>query len=109
MKRNYVLLIVILIALVAIAISFFLLQGLNWVPSESGSYSCSYESRHTGCGGKEWSEWKAECYAFNMDDYKEGWTPEKVCGKYTGSDTNCEGGCCIDIEYMNNKLSRDRC
>jgi len=74
-----------------------------------GSYSCVYESRHTGCGGKGWSEWKAECYAFNMDDYKEGWTPEKVCGKYAGSDTDCGGGCCIGIEYRNNTLSRNGC
>lgn len=77
--------------------------------SESGSYSCTYESRHTGCGGVGWSEWKAECFAFNMDDYKEGWTPETVCGKYTGSNTNCEQSCCIDIEYRNNTLSTNAC
>lgn len=77
--------------------------------SENTSYSCTYESRHTGCGGKEWTIWVKDCVAFNMDDYKEGWTPEKVCEKYSGTDTNCGGGCCIEIEYRNNMISKGTC
>ncbi len=77
--------------------------------SESGSYSCTYESRRTGCGGTGWTKWETECFAFNMDDYKDEWTPEMVCEAYTGSDTKCEQSCCIYIEYRNNILSTNGC
>jgi hypothetical protein len=73
---------------------------------ETGIYSCTYESRSTGCGGKGWKSWKTECYEFDIEDYKEGWTPERVCNKFTGSDTHCAGGCCINSEYRNTRLSR---
>ena len=92
-----------------IAICCILISLMIYGCSESSMYSCNYESRHSGCGGKGWSEWKSECYPFNMDDYKEGWTPEKVCQKYSGSDTKCGESCCDYIEYRNNKLSGGGC
>jgi hypothetical protein len=72
-------------------------------------YCVTYESRHTGCGGAGWSDWEPDHYEFNMDDYKEGWTPEDVRDKFTGTATNCGGGCCIEIEYLNAQLSDGGC
>jgi hypothetical protein len=92
-------------SILILILSSFILFGCT----ENSTYSCIYESRHTGCGGKEWTEWGTECNAFNMDNYKEDWTPEKVCQKYSGTDTNCGGGCCIEIEYRNNQLSKSSC
>ncbi len=93
-----------IIAVVAIA---------GCIGDEDGSgedtYCCRYEVRSTGCGGKGWSDWKAELQTFNINDYKEGWTPAKVCDKYTGSTTTCGGGCCIFVEYRNNRLSQGSC
>ncbi len=74
-----------------------------------GTYACSYESRSSGCGGVGWSDWTAQCYQFNIDDYQEGWTPERVCNKYTGSDTECGGSCCIYVEYRNTTLKSGTC
>jgi hypothetical protein len=34
---------------------------------ETGIYSCTYESRSTGCGGKGWKSWKTECYEFDIE------------------------------------------
>ena len=72
-------------------------------------YACSYEYRSTGCGGVGWSEWTTQCYQFNIDDYQEGWTPERVCNKYMGSGTECGGSCCINYEYRNNVISKGNC
>ena len=77
--------------------------------SQGSTYCCTYESRHTGCGGVGWSQWETEYYEFDIDDYKEGWTPEQVCNKFTGSDTECGGGCCIEVQYRNNRLSSGGC
>ncbi len=77
--------------------------------SSGGMYSCSYESRHTGCGAKGWTDWEEKCENINMDNYREDWTPEKVCGKYSGSDTNCGESCCIYVEYRNTDISRGKC
>jgi hypothetical protein len=76
---------------------------------DGGSYCCRYEERHTGCGGAGWSDWEKGAFSFNIDDYREGWTPEKVCDKFTGSDTSCGGGCCITIQYRNNQLTSGSC
>ncbi len=74
-----------------------------------GIYCCTYESRHTACGGGDWGAWESESYQFNIDDYLEGWTPERVCDKFTGSDTECSATCCINVEYQNNVLSDGNC
>jgi hypothetical protein len=74
-----------------------------------GTYCCRYESRHTPCGGGTYSNWQAEKYEFNIDDYVAGWTPEAVCNKFTGNWTNCEAGCCINGQYRNNTLSSGKC
>ena len=74
-----------------------------------GVYACNYESRYTGCGGVGWSDWETECYEFNIDDYLEDWTPERVCNKFTGTDTECGGGCCIEVQYQNTELSSGSC
>jgi hypothetical protein len=76
---------------------------------ESASYCCSYESRHTGCGGTGWTSWETTHYSFNLDDYQEGWSAERVCNKFSGADTNCGGGCCINIEYRSNHLGEGLC
>lgn len=76
---------------------------------EAGYYCCRYETRSTGCGGKGWSDWEKASESFNINDYKEGWTPEKVCDKYTGSRDTCGGGCCITVQYRNNQLSVGSC
>ena len=72
-------------------------------------YGCSYESRHSGCGGKDWTAWESECFEFNIEDYKEGWSPERICNQYTGSDTSCSSTCCIYTQYRNNQLSYGGC
>ena len=76
---------------------------------EDTVYHCTYEVRSTGCGGKGWGPWKTECFQFDIEDYKEDWTPEKVCNQFKGSDTHCGGGCCIYVEYRNNRLSHGEC
>jgi len=27
----------------------------------------------------DWKEWQSEQFEFNLDDYKEGWSAERVC------------------------------
>ncbi|MBN2067693.1 MAG: hypothetical protein JW744_04455 [Candidatus Diapherotrites archaeon] len=77
--------------------------------TEIGSYSCRYESRHTGCGGKDWTAWQQECVEFDMEDYVDDWTPQMVCEKYTGSGTHCSETCCIYTEYRNNVFAGGGC
>jgi hypothetical protein len=74
-----------------------------------GQQHCSYESRHTACGGSGWGNWTTECYAFNLDDYKEGWTAERVCQKFSGSDSECSTTCCIYVEYRNSTVGSGGC
>jgi len=74
-----------------------------------GLYCCTYESRHSACGGGNWTAWEIQHYEFDLDDYVEGWTPEQVCAKFSGSDTECAGGCCIDTQDRNNVLSGGAC
>jgi hypothetical protein len=74
-----------------------------------GIYCCTYESRHTACGGGDWTAWESEAYQFDIDDYLEDWTPERVCDKFAGSDTECSATCCINVEYQNNNLSGGEC
>jgi len=76
---------------------------------EQGIYTCKYEERHSGCGGKTWTDWESKCLDIDMEDYKEGWTPEKVCSEYSGSDTNCGGSCCIYVQYRNNQVAPGSC
>jgi hypothetical protein len=76
---------------------------------EDHIYCCSYESRHSACGGGNYTSWETTDYQFDIWDYKEGWTPEDVCNKFTGSDTECGGSCCIYVEYQNNQLSAGEC
>lgn len=72
-------------------------------------YCCTYESRYTGCGGVGWNDWEAEQYEFDLEDYKDGWDAERVCDKFTGSATECGGGCCIEVQYQNTELARGTC
>ena len=74
-----------------------------------GIYCCTYDSRHSACGGGSWTDWETESFEFNIDDYVEGWTPEDVCGQYDGSDLECGGSCCIYVEYDNNELTDGGC
>lgn len=86
-----------------------LLMPTGCGPSDDGIYACTYETRYSQCGGGNYSAWETECYEFNIDDYQEGWSPERVCNKYTGSDVECGGGCCIYVDYRNNHLSSGHC
>ncbi len=72
-------------------------------------YNCSYQSRHTACGGGDWTAWESACYQFDMDDYLDDWTPQRVCDKFSGSDTECSATCCINVEYQNNQLASGTC
>lgn len=76
---------------------------------EDTIYSCTYETRYSQCGGGNYSPWEQVCYEFDMDDYQDDWTPQRVCNKFTGSDVECGGGCCIYVDYRNNVLSDDEC
>lgn len=76
---------------------------------EGGVYCCTYESRHTACGGSDWTDWESEVDEFNIDNYKDDWTPQRVCDKYTGSWNECSSTCCINGEYRNNTLTRGSC
>jgi hypothetical protein len=76
---------------------------------DEGTYGCAYESRHSGCGGKDWSAWESGCFEFSMDDYREEWTPDRICNEYSGSDTSCSSTCCIYTQYRNTKLSSGGC
>ncbi len=77
--------------------------------SGGGTYCCQYETRSTGCGGTGWKEWESGTDEFDIVDYQEGWTPERVCNKYTGSGTECGGSCCINYQYRDNTLSDGLC
>jgi hypothetical protein len=72
-------------------------------------YHCTYETRHSGCGGGDWTAWTSECYRFDLEDYQEGWTPQRVCDKFSGSDTACESSCCIYVEHRNTTLAEGGC
>jgi len=91
----------------ALLVAAVLLCGCG--DGSGGIYCCTYESRHTGCGGTGWEAWVSQSYEFNIDDYLEGWTPQRVCDKFSGSDTACEASCCIDIQYRNTTLSSGSC
>jgi len=93
------------VALVAVAV----VPGGCGDDEGGGVYCCTWESRHTGCGGTDWTAWETEQDEFNIDDYLEGWTPERVCNKYTGSDTACSDTCCIYVEKRNNTLTSGPC
>jgi hypothetical protein len=96
--------------LLAMALVLYAAATLPGCGEEGGGvYACRYESRHSACGGGDYTDWAAECYSFNIDDYLDGWTPEQVCDKFTGSDNECGGSCCITVEYRNNVLSGGTC
>jgi hypothetical protein len=94
----------------ALLVALLVAVGCNTTgPSKSGIYACTYEIRSTGCGGSGWSAWTTECYQFNIDDYVSGWTPTMVCDKFSGSDTECGGSCCINVQYRNNTVKSGKC
>lgn len=72
-------------------------------------YCCSYESRHTGCGGVDWTDWVAEAFSFDLEDYRDDWDADRVCNQFSGSDEECGGGCCIYVEYRDTTLQRGAC
>lgn len=74
-----------------------------------GVYCCTYESRHSACGGGSWTAWETLHYEFDLDDYVEGWTAEQVCAKFSGSDTACSATCCVDTEQRSNVLEAGAC
>ena len=74
-----------------------------------GVYCCTYESRHSACGGGDYTPWETNYYEFNIDDYVEGWSPQDVCAKFSGTDTSCSASCCIYSEDRNNVLSNGPC
>jgi hypothetical protein len=76
---------------------------------EGGVYCCTFESRHSACGGGDYTPWEAEYYEFNIDDYQEGWSPDRVCNKFSGGDTTCSATCCVNSEDRNNVLSAGSC
>jgi hypothetical protein len=76
---------------------------------EATLFHCTYEHRATECGGTNWSAWETECYEFDLEDYEEGWDADRVCDKFSGSDTACGGGCCIYVEYQNNVVAEGGC
>ncbi|MBW2509108.1 MAG: hypothetical protein JRE81_10790 [Deltaproteobacteria bacterium] len=41
---------------------------------EGGVHCCAYESRHSACGGGDYTPWETNYYEFNTDDYVEGWS-----------------------------------
>ena len=88
-----------------------LLTGLSaWgCGDEGGVYCCTYESRHSACGGGDYTPWETNYYEFNIDDYVEGWSPQDVCDKFNGTDTSCSATCCIYSEDRNNVLSSGEC
>jgi len=74
-----------------------------------GVYCCTYESRHSACGGGDYTPWETNYYEFNINDYVEGWSPQDVCDKFSGTDTSCSATCCIYSEDRNNVLSSGAC
>lgn len=95
-------------ALAMLAVSACL-AGLGCGDSTGGVYCCTYDSRHSACGGGDYTAWETNYYEFNIDDYVEGWTPEQVCDKFSGTDTSCSATCCIYSEDRNNVLSSGSC
>jgi len=76
---------------------------------EGGIYCCTYESRHSACGGGDYTEWETQYYEFNIDDYVEGWSTADVCDKFSGTDTTCSATCCVYSEDRNNVLTGGPC
>ena len=72
-------------------------------------YCCTYESRHSACGGGDYTDWVTEYYEFNIEDYVDGWSPTDVCNKFSGTDTGCSATCCIYSEDRNNVLTSGAC
>ena len=74
-----------------------------------GTYCCTFESRHSACGGGDYTTWETKYYEFDLDDYVEGWSPQRVCDKFSGNDTECSATCCIYTEARNNVVSGGSC
>jgi len=83
------------------------LMALACGDEASGVYCCTYESRHSACGGGDYTPWVTNQLTF--DDLAEGWTPEEKCDQFSGSDVECGGSCCIYTEDRNNVLSTGPC
>jgi hypothetical protein len=108
MKRNIMFLFFTLL-LLSFAI---IMTGCGSDDDDSGGgeiYSCSYESRYwSDCTG-DYSDWEHTCYQFNMDDYVDDYTPEKVCDNMTSGGTHCESTCCINTYVRNKELNNGGC
>jgi len=85
------------------------LMVLSCGDDAGGVYCCTYESRHSACGGGDYTDWVPEYYEFNIDDYLDGWSPTDVCNKFSGTDTSCSATCCIYSEDRNNVLTSGTC
>ncbi len=74
-----------------------------------GVYCCRYRSESTHCNSGTHDAPEEQSFEFNLDDYVEGSTPESVCGNFSGSHTQCGGGCCINIYYTNLGVTPGSC
>jgi len=98
------------IALLAIILLLaIVLVNMGCIEGGGSVYSCTYEKRSTGCGGKGWKEWKASCHEFDMEDANDDWTPEKECEDYQGSKTHCAASCCIEVQFRNLQIHNNGC
>lgn|GEM_PF-2467163 len=73
----------------------------------NGWYSCSYETRHTGCNNYDYTDWEAECVSINSEDYYI--TPQEVCDNLTENTTTCEAGCCVTSEFRDKTFAEGEC
>ena len=72
-------------------------------------FSCTFEQRKTSCGSSSFGEWEAECRTIDFE-LRDGLSPEQFCqNAYSGSDTECGGGCCLDFQFRATEMRSGRC
>ncbi len=72
-----------------------------------GVMSCTWESRHSACGGGGWTSWSTQCDEFQPSDYTI--SPQEHCANMASNDTSCAGSCCIYVEGRASALRNGGC
>ena len=81
----------------------------GWDDDGWSVFHCTYEERMTSCNSTSFGPWESECRTVDFE-LRDGLTPEGFCQEaYSGSDTECAGGCCMDFEFRNTEAHSGAC